>query len=151
MNVHVHEVSWESHHTELRAVRHAVFIEEQNVPRDLEWDGMDETSNHFIAETSDGNVIGTARLMPSGQIGRMAILIPYRGHGIGRRMLDMAIQSASRSGMKEVFLHAQSYALEFYLKAGFITDGIEFEEAGIPHRSMKRSTEDRERSIRQSP
>ena len=75
MNVHVHEVSWESHQTELRAVRNAVFIEEQNVPRDLEWDGMDETSNHFIAETSDGDVIGTARLMPSGQIGRMAIVV----------------------------------------------------------------------------
>ena len=117
MNVHVYEVSWESHQTELRAVRNAVFIEEQNVPRDLEWDGMDETSIHFIAETSDGDVIGTARLMPSGQIGRMAILISYRGHGIGRRMLDMAIQSAHRSGMKEVFLHAQSYALEFYLKS----------------------------------
>ena len=148
MNVHVYEVSWESHQTELRAVRNAVFIEEQNVPRDLEWDGMDETSIHFIAETSDGDVIGTARLMPSGQIGRMAILISYRGHGIGRRMLDMAIQSAHRSGMKEVFLHAQSYALEFYLKAGFIPDGLEFEEAGIPHRSMTRSTGDRERSIR---
>ena len=148
MNVHVHEVSWESHQTELRAVRNAVFIEEQNVPRELEWDGMDETSIHFIAETSDGDVIGTARLMPSGQIGRMAILISYRGHGIGRRMLDMAIQSAHRSGMKEVFLHAQSYALEFYLKAGFIPDGLEFEEAGIPHRSMTHSTEDHERSIR---
>ena len=148
MNVHVHEVSWDSHQTELRAVRNTVFIEEQNVPRELEWDGMDETSKHFIAETSDGNVIGTARLMPSGQIGRMAILIPYRGHGIGRRMLDMPIQSSSRSGMKEVFLHAQSYALEFYLKAGFIPDGLEFEEAGIPHRSMTRSTEDHERAIR---
>ena len=148
MNVHVHEVSWESHQTELRAIRNTVFIEEQNVPRELEWDGMDETSIHFIAETSDGDVIGTARLMPSGQIGRMAILISYRGHGIGRRMLEMAIQSAHRTGMKEVFLHAQSYALEFYLKAGFIPDGLEFEEAGIPHRSMKRSTEDRERSIR---
>ena len=148
MNVHVHEVSWESHQTELRAVRNAVFIEEQNVPRDLEWDGMDETSIHFIAATSDGDVIGTARLMPSGQIGRMAILISYRGHGIGRRMLEMAIQSAHRTGMKEVFLHAQSYALEFYLKAGFIPDGPEFEEAGIPHRSMTRSTEDHERSIR---
>ena len=148
MNVRVHEVSWESHQTELRAVRNAVFIEEQNVPRELEWDGMDETSIHFIAETSDGDVIGTARLMPSGQIGRMAILISYRGHGIGRRMLEMAIQSAYRSGMKEVFLHAQSYALEFYLKAGFIPDGLEFEEAGSPHRSMTRSTEDHERSIR---
>tara|TARA_B100000749_G_scaffold125503_1_gene96327 strand:+ start:1539 stop:1985 length:447 start_codon:yes stop_codon:yes gene_type:complete len=148
LNVHVYEVSWESHQTELRAVRNAVFIEEQNVPRDLEWDGMDETSIHFIAETSDGDVIGTARLMPSGQIGRMAILISYRGHGIGRRMLEMAIQSAHRTGMKEVFLHAQSYALEFYLKAGFIPDGLEFEEAGIPHRSMTRSTEDHERSIR---
>jgi len=148
LNVRVQEVSWESHQTELRAVRNTVFIEEQNVPRELEWDGMDETSIHFIAETSDGDVIGTARLMPSGQIGRMAILISYRGHGIGRRMLDMAIQSAHQSGMKEVFLHAQSYALEFYLKAGFIPDGLEFEEAGIPHRSMTRSTEDHERSIR---
>ena len=148
MNVRVQEVSWESHQTELRAVRNTVFIEEQNVPRELEWDGMDETSIHFIAETSDGDVIGTARLMPSGQIGRMAILNSYRGHGIGRRMLEMAIHSAHRSGMKEVFLHAQSYALEFYLKAGFIPDGLEFEEAGIPHRSMTRSTEDHERSIR---
>jgi predicted GNAT family N-acyltransferase len=104
---------------------------------------MDETSIHFSAETSDGDVIGTARLMPSGQIGRMAILIPYRGHGIGRRMLHMAIRSANRCGLKEVFLHAQSYALEFYLKAGFIADGREFEEAGLPHRSMTRSTEDR--------
>ena len=136
MNVRIHEVSWENHQSELRAVRNAVFIEEQNVPRELEWDGMDETSIHFMAETTDGDVIGAARLMPSGQIGRMAVLIPQRGQGVGRKLLDLAISSARQRGMEEVFLHAQSYALEFYQKAGFIADGDEFEEAGIPHRSM---------------
>ena len=97
---------------------------------------MDETSIHFMAETTDGDVIGAARLMPSGQIGRMAVLIPQRGQGVGRQLLDLAISSARQRGMEEVFLHAQSYALEFYQKAGFIADGDEFEEAGIPHRSM---------------
>ena len=140
MNVRIHEVSWENHQSELRAVRNAVFIEEQNVPRELEWDGMDETSIHFMAETTAGDVIGTARLMPSGQIGRMAVLIPQRGHGIGRRLLDRAIGSARQRGMEEVFLHAQSHALEFYQKAGFVADGEQFEEAGIPHRSMTRRT-----------
>ena len=140
MNVRIREVSWENHQTELRAVRNAVFVEEQNVPRELEWDGMDETSIHFMAETTDGDVIGAARLMPSGQIGRMAVLIPQRGHGIGRRLLDRAISSARQRGMEEVFLHAQSHALEFYQKAGFVADGEQFEEAGIPHRSMTRRT-----------
>ena len=140
MNVRIHEVSWENHQSELRAVRNAVFIEEQNVPRELEWDGMDETSIHFMAETTTGDVIGTARLMPSGQIGRMAVLIQQRGHGIGRRLLDRAISSARQRGMEEVFLHAQSHALEFYQKAGFVADGEQFEEAGIPHRSMTRRT-----------
>jgi len=140
LNVRIHEVSWENHQSELRAVRNAVFIEEQNVPRELEWDGMDETSIHFMAETTAGDVIGTARLMPSGQIGRMAVLIQQRGHGIGRRLLDRAISSARQRGMEEVFLHAQSHALEFYQKAGFVADGEQFEEAGIPHRSMTRRT-----------
>ena len=140
MNVRIHEVSWENHQSELRAVRNAVFIEEQNVPRELEWDGMDETSIHFMAETTAGDVIGTARLMPSGQIGRMAVLIQQRGHGIGRRLLDRAISSARQRGMEEVFLHAQSHALEFYQKAGFVAAGEQFDEAGIPHRSMTRRT-----------
>ena len=116
-----------------------MFIEEQNVPQELEWDGMDETSVHFVAESSDGGVIGTARLMPSGQIGRMAVLIPYRNHGIGRKLLDFAIGRADQLGVKKVFLHAQSHALEFYRKAGFVVEGPEFDEAGIPHRSMTRT------------
>mgnify|MGYP003307655053 CR=1 FL=1 len=116
-----------------------MFIEEQNVPQELEWDGMDETSVHFVAESSDDGVIGTARLMPSGQIGRMAVLSPYRNHGIGRKLLDLAIHRADQLGVKKVFLHAQSHALEFYRKAGFVAEGPEFDEAGIPHRSMTRT------------
>ncbi|MFP6795836.1 MAG: GNAT family N-acetyltransferase [Pseudomonadales bacterium] len=143
MSIRVYEVSWESHQTELRQVRNTVFIEEQKVSRDLEWDGMDETSVHFVAKTTDNQAIGTARLMQSGQIGRMAVLIPYRSHGIGRQLLDLAIRSAGQRGIEKVFLHAQSHALGFYLKAGFVEDGPEFEEAGIPHRSMTRFTESR--------
>ena len=139
MKVRVHEVSWERHRSELREIRRAVFIEEQNVPQELEWDGMDETSVHFVAESSNDGVVGTARLMPSGQIGRMAVLTPYRNHGIGRRLLDFAIRRAGQRGFNKVFLHAQSHALEFYRKAGFVAEGPEFDEAGIPHRSMTRT------------
>ena len=74
MNVHVTEVPWASHRERLRSIRRTVFIEEQNVPQDLEWDGADEDSRHFLAVTEAGVDIGCARLMPSGQIGRNSSL-----------------------------------------------------------------------------
>lgn len=136
MDVHVLPVDWSTHRDALRRVREVVFIDEQRVPRELEWDGEDDTASHFIALTEAGQAVGCARLLPSGQIGRMAVLPPYRGTGLGRRLLEAAIDEAKRQGFHRVHLHAQTQALEFYRKSGFLPEGGEFMEAGIAHQSM---------------
>lgn len=130
-------VPWSSHRKQLRAVREIVFIQEQEVPREIEWDGEDDAATHFLAVTEAGQAVGCARLLPSGQIGRMAVLPELRGTGLGRRLLDEAIEEAKRQGFTRVHLHAQSHALEFYRKGGFLPVGGEFMEAGIPHQAME--------------
>lgn len=137
MNVHVLAVDWASHGSRLRAVREKVFIEEQGVDREIEWDGLDETASHFIALDESGQAVGTARLLPDGQIGRMAVLRERRGQHIGRRLLDTAIEHAKEKALTRVFLHAQTDAVGFYQKAGFVTTGETFMEAGIEHVSME--------------
>lgn len=136
MNVHVLPADWRSHQDALRAIRDEVFIREQGVPQDIEWDGQDDVCHHFIAINEAGQRLGCGRLMPSGQIGRMAVLASHRGRGIGRMILDAAIDAARELGFASVFLHAQSAAVDFYRKAGFLPEGGEFMEAGIPHQSM---------------
>lgn len=136
MNVHVTPVDWHSHREPLQHVRTLVFIEEQGVPRDIEWDGEDERCSHFLALTEAGQPVGCARLMPSGQIGRMAVLPDHRGTGLGRRLLDAAIDEAKGRGLTRVHLHAQVDAVGFYRKAGFLPEGGEFMEAGIRHQGM---------------
>jgi predicted GNAT family N-acyltransferase len=137
MKVHVVATDWNRHGQLLRRLREIVFIEEQGVARDEEWDGEDENARHFIALNSAGQALGTARLLATGQIGRMAVLPEYRKAGLGRRLLDAAVDAARRQGMEEVFLHAQTHALPFYKKAGFDPIGEEFMEAGIPHQAMR--------------
>lgn len=136
MDVHVVAVPWDSHRRQLREVRERVFIEEQQVPSEIEWDGEDEASTHFLAVTEAGQPVGCARLLPSGQIGRMAVLPAHRGSGIGNRLLAEVIEEAKRQGYARVHLHAQSHAVKFYRKGGFLPVGDEFMEAGIPHRPM---------------
>jgi predicted GNAT family N-acyltransferase len=111
-------------------------VVEQKVPPDQEWDDRDRESSHFVALDEAGGPIGTARLLPDGQIGRMAVLEPYRRAGVGGRLLEKAVDKAREQGMTRVFLHAQIQALPFYERAGFIVEGDEFEEAGIVHREM---------------
>jgi predicted GNAT family N-acyltransferase len=137
MQIHVVPVPWMSHRDRLREVRERVFIDEQHVPRELEWDGADDTAVHFIALNEAGQALGCARLLPSGQIGRMAVLREHRGTGLGRRLLDIAIAEAARLGMQRVHLHAQEHAAEFYRKVGFVAHGAPFVEAGIPHVAME--------------
>jgi predicted GNAT family N-acyltransferase len=136
MRVHVVPVEWNSHRDALRGLREKVFIIEQGVPRELEWDGEDERSHHFIALNEAGQALGCARLLPSGQIGRMAVLAEHRQHGIGMRLLVEAIEAAKRLGFARVMLHAQTHATTFYRKAGFEPVGEIFMEAGIPHQEM---------------
>jgi predicted GNAT family N-acyltransferase len=136
MQIHVVPVDWHSHREQLRWLREQVFIIEQSVPRELEWDGEDEASSHFLAVNEAGQPLGCARLLPSGQIGRMAVLAEHRGRGLGMRLLNEAIEHAKRLGFVRVTLHAQTHAADFYAKAGFRPEGDVFMEAGIPHQSM---------------
>ena len=133
----VYEVAWRTHGRTLKAIRRTVFVEEQGVPKSEEWDGQDDASRHFIAEDGTGAPVGTARLMPSGQIGRMAVLKHLRGSGIGARLLAAAVDAASRGDYERIFLHAQTHAAGFYERAGFRASGEPFMEASIEHRLME--------------
>lgn len=120
------------------SIRLAVFVEEQGVPRDLELDQYDPDYRHLLAVGNDGQPIGTARLTPTGQIGRMAVLREWRGRGIGRRLLNRLLDIAAQSDIWEVFLNAQCTAADFYRQAGFQSEGAVFAEAGIPHQRMRK-------------
>jgi predicted GNAT family N-acyltransferase len=114
----------------------AVFVHEQNVPADLEWDGLDAGCLHALVEDADGTAIGTGRLAPDGKIGRMAVLAAHRGRGIGAAVLAHLIDAACAAGMPRVYLYSQVHALGFYARFGFVAEGPEFFEADIPHRAM---------------
>ena len=129
---------WEDACARAAPIRFAVFVEEQGVPREIELDEMDRDSVHALA-LEDEEPVGTARLLPDGHIGRMAVLKAWRGRGIGGRLLARLIDEARRRGHRQVVLSAQVHAVEFYRAHGFREEGEEYMEAGIPHRDMKRS------------
>lgn len=134
-NIEIQQVSWQKHKEDLSTIRRQVFIEEQNVPEELEWDEYDESSIHFLA-TIEQKVIAAARLKPDGQIGRMAVLAEYRKQGTGSELLRFILQVATSKNFDKVYLHAQTTAIPFYEKQGFIMQGDIFYEANIPHRGM---------------
>jgi predicted GNAT family N-acyltransferase len=135
---HVQPVAWRDAEHALRRIRQIVFIEEQGVPQELEWDGLDAESSHVIAYDSTGEVVGSGRLLPSGQIGRMAVLAQSRRRGVGTRLLQALLERAKEKNMPRVFLHAQCDAIPFYQKQGFRVVGGVFMEAGIAHQTMER-------------
>jgi len=128
---------WESVREDAQRVRIEVFVIEQNVPIELEWDEGDEVSTHAIAFDEEGQPVATGRLLPNGHIGRMAVIKPLRGCGLGREVLEALLRQAREDGHKDLLLHAQTHALSFYEKQGFIAEGEEFLEADIPHRLMR--------------
>lgn len=130
------EANWKFQQKELSELRRLVFIIEQEVPVEEEWDGLDEEAWHWLVTSPAGQPIGTARLLADGQVGRMAVLADFRGQGIGAALLEQILQKATRLGMNCLFLHAQRHAEEFYRKAGFTPIGEQFMEAAIPHIKM---------------
>jgi predicted GNAT family N-acyltransferase len=130
---------WQEAQKEAFKVRHEVFILEQRVPEDLEIDEIDPVALHVLAY-SDKTCIGTARLHinddGSGQIGRMAVLSPFRDKGLGRQIMKVLIETAKSKGVLSLILHAQVSAIPFYEKLGFMANGPLYDEAGIPHRNM---------------
>jgi predicted GNAT family N-acyltransferase len=135
--VSVRIADWNVDHAAVRAVREQVFVREQGVPVELEWDEFDPLSLHVLAEAVR-QAVGTGRLLPDGHIGRMAVLASWRGQGVGSSLLETLLRLARQRGMRRVRLNAQSRAVAFYARHGFIAEGEEFIEAGIAHRSMWR-------------
>jgi predicted GNAT family N-acyltransferase len=132
----IRAADWQTDGNQLSNIRRLVFIVEQKVPKDEEWDGKDDDSWHWLATDTNDVPIGTARLLPDGQIGRMAVLSDYRKFGVGAALLEQAVEKARHLGFSSVFLNAQTHALGFYERAGFIAEGEEFQEAGIAHYRM---------------
>ena len=130
--------SWERDLPDLRAVRETVFVVEQQVPVEEEWDALDPASVHVIARDDHGRPIGTGRLTPERKIGRMAVLREWRGRGVGDAMLRTLLEQARARHWPGVSLNAQLAAIPFYQRAGFDIEGEEFIEAGIRHRAIGR-------------
>lgn len=128
---------WDSLGQAAGAVRHDVFVVEQGVPEALELDEMDACSLHALALDPSGQALGTGRLLPDGHIGRMAVLAAARGQGIGGAILGTLVEQARRRGDRFVLLHAQTHAEAFYRRHGFVPEGEQFMEAGIPHILMR--------------
>lgn len=133
----VEPATWPADMADLRAVRHAVFVIEQQVPEDEEWDELDAQSRHVLARDGQGQPIGTGRLTPNGKIGRMAVVQDWRGKGVGDALLRVLLEAARDRHFSQIEIHAQSHALGFYERAGFVAYGEAFDECGIPHRHMR--------------
>ena len=132
--------AWNDLGREAGAIRTQVFVDEQKIPAELEWDAADALALHAVAYNRFGVALATGRLLEHepgvSKIGRMAVASAMRGSRIGRAVLDALMQAARARGDHQVLLHAQSSAVPFYRRAGFEAVGPEFEEAGIRHLAM---------------
>lgn len=136
MTIEVRSADWGRDHAILGEIRRRVFIEEQKVPENLEWDNADEGARHWLAFYNN-EPVGTARMLRNGHIGRMAVLMRARKRGIGTAILRRVLADAAQQHLREVYLHAQTHALDFYAQLGFLAEGPEFLDAAIPHRTMR--------------
>jgi predicted GNAT family N-acyltransferase len=130
-------LTWEEARALAAPIRLVVFVKEQGVPPELEMDEMDPRCVHALAFDGE-RAIATGRLLPDAHIGRMAVLQEFRGKGVGGAVLTKLMEAAKSRGDREVVLSAQVHALPFYAAYGFIPRGDVYEEAGIPHRDMRR-------------
>lgn len=130
----------------LLALREVVFVQEQAVPPELERDGLDDTATHFVARGPDGAVIGAARMRVvagAAKAERVAVRADRRGQGVGAALMRALEGEAARCGVSEVVLNAQESAIPFYEGLGYVAEGPTFDDAGIPHRHMRRALPDR--------
>lgn len=129
--------NWDQARAEARRIRELVFVREQGVPLELEWDDQDPRCDHALAYAADGVAVGTGRLLSDGHIGRMAVLKEWRGKGVGALLLQALMEQARVKRHARVRLNAQVYAAGFYRRTGFEVSGPEFMEAGIAHVPME--------------
>jgi len=136
-------VGWSAERKRLQEIRNEVFVVEQRVPAELEWDAADAECRHALALDTDGAAIGCARLLPDGSISRVAVRRRWRGHGVGSALLRRLVDVAGYAGFRSVALNARSDTCDFYARHGFVARGAEFTEAGILHQRMERPVEER--------
>ncbi|MFD3515090.1 GNAT family N-acetyltransferase [Streptomyces sp. NPDC058657] len=134
------------------AVRKEVFVAEQEVPEDIEYDSYDRTAVHVLALSGDGTALGTGRLLHGadalgktgagpdvGSLGRLAVSAAARGLGVGTALVRGIEDAARERGLTAIDLHAQTHALGFYERLGYEVYGPVFLDAGIEHRAMRRA------------
>jgi predicted GNAT family N-acyltransferase len=138
--VRIRPADWPADEPSIAVVRRKVFIEEQGVPEVMEWEDLDSGCDWFVAEAG-GETVAIVRLTPDGRVGRMAVLPEWRRKGIGAALLTAALDAARKRELAEVELHAQTHAVRFYQRFGFVATGPAFDEAGIPHRHMRLNLE----------
>jgi predicted GNAT family N-acyltransferase len=134
--VKIKQVTWHEAENELRAVRTPVFIEEQSVTPEFEWDEIDAGAVHLLA-TFENQPIACLRIIQYQKIGRMAVIKSWRSNGLGAALLQKAINICKKYGSKSIHLSAQTHAIEFYLKAGFTQSSDEYTDVDIPHVDMR--------------
>ena len=132
-------MDWEKARQEASRIRFSVFVEEQGVPAEIEMDEFDASCVHALARAPDGTAIATGRLLPDGHIGRMAVERQWRGKGVGARVLQALVEAARARGSSAVVLAAQTQAIDFYARYGFVPERPVYEEAGIPHQDMRQT------------
>lgn len=126
---------WDQLQQDARLIRELVFIVEQNIPEQDEWDDQDAISQHFVVYDHD-QPVATARLLQNNSVGRVAVIQKYRGQGIGRMIMLDIIRYAQQQHRPFLKLSSQVHAISFYEKLGFVTQGDPYDECGIPHIEM---------------
>lgn len=133
--IKVQQVHWPESAEDLERIRQQVFVHEQGVPANLEWDGLEQDAQHFLAFYNK-TPVGTARLIQGNKLTRMAVLKEYRKLGIASALLKTVSRYAMHSGVSEIIANAQVDALDFYLRHDFIVTGDSFYDAGILHKPI---------------
>ncbi len=130
-------VSWHDGEPLLRAIRETVFIREQGVPEELEWDDTDAICRHALALSLNGDAVGCGRILTNGHIGRIAVMKDWREKKVGTAIVEALLNEARSRGYKQVVVDAQTHAVPFYQGFGFAVKGTEFIDAGLPHIQME--------------
>lgn len=133
----VSPVCWHDGEPLLRSVREAVFIREQGILPELEWDGLDDHCRHILVLSGQGEAIGCGRMLADGHIGRIAVLPKWRNHKVGTAIVEAMLDYARAHGYPQVDVDAQVYAVPFYHRFEFIEEGKVFMDAGLPHIKMR--------------
>ena len=132
----VHLISWHDGEPLLRSVREAVFIREQGIPPELEWDGLDENCRHALVLSHQGEAIGCGRMQENGHIGRIAVLPKWRKQKVGTAIMEALLDYARTHDYPQVDVDAQTHAVPFYHGFDFVESGVVFMDAGLPHIKM---------------